>query len=49
MDRSEPETQVMSQPAVEVRNLTKVFALSMRKNYVVAVEDLSLTVGAGEV
>lgn len=39
----------MSQPAVEVRNLTKVFALSLRKNYVVAVEDLSLTVGAGEV
>ncbi|MCB1234199.1 MAG: ABC transporter ATP-binding protein [Verrucomicrobiae bacterium] len=35
--------------AVEVRNLTKVFALSLRKQYVVAVEDLSLTVNAGEV
>ncbi|MBL9155554.1 MAG: ABC transporter ATP-binding protein [Verrucomicrobiales bacterium] len=35
--------------AVEVRNLTKVFALSLTKNYVVAVEDLSLTVGSGEV
>lgn len=36
-------------PAVEVKNLTKVFSLSLRKNYVVAVDDLSLTVEAGEV
>ena len=39
----------MSVPAVEVRNLTKVFPLSLRKEYLVAVEDLSLTVNAGEV
>lgn len=39
----------MSVPAVEVRNLTKVFPLSLKKEYLVAVEDLSLTVNAGEV
>lgn len=36
-------------PAVEVDQLTKVFALGRKKQYVVAVEDLSLTIGAGEV
>jgi len=36
-------------PAVEVRNLTKVFQPSFKREYIVAVEDLSLTVGAGEV
>ena len=36
-------------PAVEVTNLTKIFSLSLRKNYVVAVEDLTLKVEAGEV
>lgn len=39
----------MSVPAVEVRQLTKVFPLSLKKEYLVAVEDLSLTVNAGEV
>ena len=39
----------MSAPAVEVEHLTKVFPLSWRKDYLVAVEDLSLTVNAGEV
>ncbi len=39
----------MSAPAVEVRHLTKVFPLSLKKEYLVAVEDLSLTVNAGEV
>lgn len=39
----------MSVPAVEVDHLTKVFPLSWRKDYLVAVEDLSLTVNAGEV
>lgn len=43
--------QTMSDPipAVEVRNLTKVFQPSFKREYVIAVEDLSLTVGAGEV
>ena len=37
-------------PAVEIKNLTKVFPVSFRKeNYVVAVDNLSFTVGAGEV
>lgn len=36
-------------PAVEVRNLTKVFQPSFKREYIVAVEDLSLTVKAGEV
>lgn len=36
-------------PAVEVRKLTKVFQPSFRREYVVAVSGLSLTVGAGEV
>lgn len=40
---------MMSAPAVEVEHLTKVFPLSWRKDYLVAVEDLSLTVKAGEV
>jgi ABC-2 type transport system ATP-binding protein len=39
----------MSLPAVEVENLTKIFRLSLRKEYLVAVQDLSFTVGAGEV
>ena len=37
-------------PAVEVKNLTKVFPVSFkRENYVVAVDNLSFTVNAGEV
>ena len=35
--------------AVEVQNLTKVFAPAMRKDYIVAVEDLSFKVQPGEV
>ncbi len=36
-------------PAVTVENLTKVFAVPFRKEKVVAVENLSITVGAGQV
>ena len=36
-------------PAVEVRNLTKVFNVGLRGGHIVAVDNLSLTVGAGEV
>ncbi|MEZ5304840.1 MAG: ABC transporter ATP-binding protein [Verrucomicrobiales bacterium] len=36
-------------PAVTVENLTKVFPLPLRREKVVAVRDLSLTVAAGEV
>jgi len=39
----------MNVPAVEVKNLTKVFSRSLRKDYVVAVEDLSFSVAPGEV
>lgn len=39
----------MSEPAVAVENLTKVFATGLSKNYVVAVDNLSFEVGAGEV
>jgi ABC-2 type transport system ATP-binding protein len=39
----------MSEPAVEVKNLTKVFALGLRKEYVVAIDNLSFEVKAGEV
>lgn len=39
----------MSTPAVEVKNLTKIFSLSLRREYLVAVQNLSFTVGAGEV
>ncbi len=39
----------MSTPAVKIENLTKIFPLSLRKRYLVAVEQLSLTVGDGEV
>lgn len=39
----------MSSPAVEVENLTKIFSLSLRRDYLVAVQNLSFTVGAGEV
>lgn len=39
----------MSEPAVEVKNLTKVFSLGLRKEYVVAVDNLSFEVKAGEV
>lgn len=39
----------MSEPAVEVKNLTKVFSLGLRKEYVVAVDNLSFHVKAGEV
>lgn len=45
MDHSDSDSPL----AVEVRHLTKVFPLSLRKQYVVAVEDLSLTVRPGEV
>ena len=36
-------------PAVEVRNLTKVFNTGFRSEHVVAVDNLSLTIGEGEV
>lgn len=39
----------MSEPAVEVSNLTKVFHTGLRKNYVVALDNLSFTVEPGEV
>lgn len=39
----------MSLPAVEVDNLTKIFSLSLRRDYLVAVQNLSFTVEAGEV
>jgi ABC-2 type transport system ATP-binding protein len=39
----------MSDPAVEVKNLTKVFSLGLRKEYVVAIDNLSFRVDAGEV
>ena len=38
-----------SPPAVEVDHLTKVFSLGRKKQYVVAVEDLTLSIGKGEV
>ncbi len=39
----------MSTPAVEVENLTKVFSLGLKKEYVVAIDNLSFRVDAGEV
>ncbi|PAW63858.1 MAG: ABC transporter ATP-binding protein [Verrucomicrobiia bacterium Tous-C2TDCM] len=39
----------MSLPAVEVKNLTKVFTLGLKKEYVVAIDNLSFEVKAGEV
>lgn len=39
----------MSEAAVEVKNLTKVFSLGLTKEYVVAVDNLSFEVRAGEV
>lgn len=39
----------MSTPAVEVSNLTKVFRTGLHKEYVVAVDNLSFQVNAGEV
>lgn len=39
----------MSEKAVEVQNLTKVFQTGLRKQYVVAVDNLSFDVAAGEV
>ncbi|MEX2579083.1 MAG: ABC transporter ATP-binding protein [Verrucomicrobiales bacterium] len=39
----------MSVPAVEVKNLTKVFSTGLKKDYVVAVDNLSFEVRAGEV
>ncbi len=39
----------MSIPAVEVKNLTKVFRTGLYKDYVVAVDNLSFEVKAGEV
>jgi ABC-2 type transport system ATP-binding protein len=38
-----------STPAVEVRNVTKAFQPSLKREYIIAVEGLSLTVNAGEV
>lgn len=39
----------MSEPAVEVKNLTKVFSIGLKKEYVVAIDNLSFEVKAGEV
>ena len=39
----------MSELAVEVKNLTKVFSIGLRKEYVVAIDNLSFEVKAGEV
>ncbi len=39
----------MNEPAVEVKNLTKVFSIGLRKEYVVAIDNLSFEVKAGEV
>ena len=39
----------MSEPAVEVKNLTKDFTLGLKKEYVVAIDNLSFEVKAGEV
>jgi len=39
----------MSELAVEVKNLTKVFTLGLKKEYVVAIDNLSFEVKAGEV
>jgi len=39
----------MNTPAVEVENLTKVFSLGLKKEYVVAIDNLSFRVEAGEV
>lgn len=39
----------MSEAAVSVKNLTKVFSLGLRKEYVVAVDNLSFEVRSGEV
>ncbi len=36
-------------PAVEVKNLTKVFSTGFRGEHITAVDNLSLTIGAGEV
>ncbi len=39
----------MSEPAVEVKNLTKIFSPDLSKNHVIAVDNLSFEVAAGEV
>ena len=39
----------MSELAVEVKNLTKVFHIGLGKDYVVAIDNLSFEVKAGEV
>ena len=39
----------MSEPAISIRNLTKVYPIPFKKERVVAVHDLSLTVEAGQV
>ncbi len=39
----------MSEKAVEVKNLTKIFSLGLKKEYVVAIDNLSFEVNAGEV
>lgn len=50
MNRDQPELhEAMSTPAVEVENLTKVFSLGLGKEYVVAIDNLSFRVDAGEV
>lgn len=50
MNREQPgSNEDMSIPAVEVENLTKVFSLGLRKEYVVAIDNLSFRVGTGEV
>jgi ABC-2 type transport system ATP-binding protein len=39
----------MNTPAVEIRNLTKIFPVPLRRRRIVAVKDVSLTVDSGEV
>ncbi len=39
----------MNTPAVEIRNLTKIFPVPLRRRRIVAVKNVSLTVGSGEV
>lgn len=39
----------MNTPAVEIHNLTKVFPVPLRRRRIVAVKNVSLTVGSGEV
>ncbi len=48
-DQEQNARRKSSVPAVEVRNLTKVFSIGLRAEHVVAVDNLSLTIGVGEV